>query len=40
MQRYLERLPDARLITLRNAGHCPQLELPRRVAKEILEFTQ
>lgn len=40
MQRYLEQLPDARLLTIRGAGHCPQLERPNLIAREILEFTR
>lgn len=40
MQRYLEQLPNARLLTLRGVGHCAQLEMPDRIAKEILEFTR
>lgn len=38
--RYLAELPDAQLVELPDAGHCPQLELPYRVAEEILRFTR
>lgn len=39
IDRYLGALPDARLVTLVGAGHCPQLEEPDRVVREILDFT-
>ncbi len=40
MVRFLTQLPNARLITLRGASHCPQLDMPDRVATEILDFTR
>lgn len=39
MRRYLDELPDARLIELPGAGHFPQLDEPARVAQLILDFT-
>jgi pimeloyl-ACP methyl ester carboxylesterase len=39
MERYLEGLPDARLVELPGLRHCPQLDDPERVAREILAFT-
>lgn len=40
MQRYLDALPDARLVELPGHAHCPQLEVPERIAQEILRFTR
>lgn len=39
MDRYLAALPDARLVELPGHAHCPQLEIPERIAREILDFT-
>jgi pimeloyl-ACP methyl ester carboxylesterase len=39
IDRYLDRLPDARLVVLQDAGHFPQLDEPGRVTELILEFT-
>jgi pimeloyl-ACP methyl ester carboxylesterase len=39
IDRYMAALPNARLVVLADAGHCPQLEQPGRVADEILTFT-
>ncbi|MUL78708.1 alpha/beta fold hydrolase [Mycobacterium sp. CBMA226] len=40
MERYLNQLPNAQLLTIPGAGHCPQLELPNLIANEILKFTR
>jgi pimeloyl-ACP methyl ester carboxylesterase len=39
MERYQERLPQARLVELPGLAHCPQLDDPECVAQEILAFT-
>ena len=38
MDRYLAALPNARLVELPGQSHSPQLQIPERVAQEILKF--
>jgi pimeloyl-ACP methyl ester carboxylesterase len=35
---FTDRLPHARVTTLRGVGHCPQVEVPDRVAELVHEF--
>jgi 2-hydroxymuconate-semialdehyde hydrolase len=34
----MEVIHDARLVTIENCGHCPQLEVPQRFTEEVLRF--
>ncbi len=40
MERYLAALSNAQLVELTGSSHCPQLDDPNRVAKEILTFSR
>lgn len=39
MKRYVDRLPNARLVELPGLAHSPQLDEPERIAHRILDFT-
>lgn len=37
-QRLLDAAPGARLVTIEDCGHCPQIEAPDRLAELVLDF--
>jgi pimeloyl-ACP methyl ester carboxylesterase len=37
-ERVLEAVPESRLVTIEDCGHCPQLECPDRLAELLLDF--
>ena len=37
--RVLDAAPDARLVTIENCGHCPQIEAPARLEELLLDFS-
>jgi pimeloyl-ACP methyl ester carboxylesterase len=37
-QRLLDAVPHARLVTIEDCGHCPQIEAADRLAELVLEF--
>lgn len=34
----MEAIHDARLVTIENCGHCPQIEVPQRFTEEVVRF--
>ncbi len=40
LQAYARLLPDARILTIPDAGHAPHLEQPQATAKAVLEFLE